>query len=95
MDCRRRILRIGSQRRVGTFAWLGIGSIGRAGGLAGSSSLISKRRSDCGIKISLPFGEIVHRPAKIGIVISEMRAGSMEICRAGTASVPRPNLGIG
>src|SRR5258706_15397272 len=75
MDCRKRILGNGSQRRVGMFAWLGTGSIGRAGGFAGSSSLISKRRIDCGIKISLPFGEIVHRPAKIRIVISEMRAG--------------------
>ena len=68
---------------MGTFAWLGIGSIGKAGGFAGFSSLISKRRSDCGIKISLPFGEIVHRPAKIGIVISEMRAGGVEIAERG------------
>ena len=80
---------------MGTFAWLGIGSIGKAGGLMGSRLLISKERIDCGIKISLPFGEIVHRPAKIGIVISEMRAGSVEICRARMASVPRPKLGAG
>jgi len=94
-NCRIRILGNGSHRSVGTFGWLGIGNMGTAGGFAGFSSGISKARSDRGIKISLPFGEIVHRPAEIGIVISEVRAGSVGIGRARTASVPRAKLGVG